>query len=414
MNTVSKDTEVLVIGASLAGLVAATEAAKGGARTLLVDAAPEIGGRANPANVIMEPLWPTRTVDIPEQAVTRDYEGVEVAGPSGTGPIFRFRAVHVDRRQFDSIFAQNARDAGAQTQGNVSVRAVTPPNNGGNVQVHTDDGTLEAPVVIFADGAGSTVQQAMTTMKNPKDVSWGLDQLLEAPGLGESPFFHVRFGSFAPGWRVQLNPLGGDRANLWTFRRGGSKDELDDLSHRARKLFPAAEHAQVLDEARGADPAFVAPARIASDGLLACGAAAGQGGLENGAYAGFLAGTTAAKALKAGDVSSEGLSEYQRAWRKKVVAELIALKYGISSLRHLSDHEIDTVFASLAGEEFSDEQFKAVLRGNPTSLMQRVGPRTTAGLLLTVGKGWVKEAATSTATSLTRNGLSAAGGSPKT
>lgn len=401
--------EVLVVGASLAGLVAATEAAGGGVRTLLVDAAPEIGVRANPANVIMEPLWPSRTVGIPEEAVTREFDGVQVAGPSGNGPTFRFRAVHVDRRRFDSIFARNARDAGAQTEGNVSVRSVTPPAHGGNVQVHTADGVLEAPVVIFADGAGSTVQNVMRTMKNPADVSWGLDQLLEAPGLGESAFFHVRFGSFAPGWRVQLNPLGGDRANLWTFRRGGSKEELDELALRARKLFPAAEQAQVLDEARGADPAFVAPSCIAAAGLLACGAAAGQGGLENGAWSGYLAGNTAANAVRANDFSAERLGEYQNAWQKKILAELITLKYGISSLRHLTDREIDSVFLPLAGEDFSGEQFKAILRGDPRSLIQRIGLRSGATLLTSVAKAWSKEAISSAASSLQRKSRGARG-----
>jgi flavin-dependent dehydrogenase len=47
----------LVVGASLAGLCAAYSAAHGGVETLLVDAAPEIGARPNPATLLMEPLW---------------------------------------------------------------------------------------------------------------------------------------------------------------------------------------------------------------------------------------------------------------------------------------------------------------------------------------------------------------------
>lgn len=54
------DTEVLVVGASLVGLIAAETAAASGARTLLVEAAPQLGARANPANLIMAHFGPTR------------------------------------------------------------------------------------------------------------------------------------------------------------------------------------------------------------------------------------------------------------------------------------------------------------------------------------------------------------------
>ncbi|WP_047865438.1 NAD(P)/FAD-dependent oxidoreductase [Rubrobacter aplysinae] len=393
MDTKTNDTQVLVVGASLAGLVAAQEAAKGGARTLLIEAAPEIGIRVNPANVVMEPLWPTQHFPIPDSTVTREYRGIEVGGPSGKGPVFNFRSVHLDRPNFDSLFAQMAQDAGAEIRADVRVQDVTPPESNGHVEVHTEVETLRAPCVIFADGAGSAVQNIMNTMKNPKDVSWGLDQLLEAPGIGDSPYFHVRFGSFAPGWRAQLNPLGGDQANLWTFRRGGNQDELDELAQRARRLFPTAENAHVLQEARGADPAFVRPDTIASDGVMASGAAAGQGGLENGAWSGLLAGKTAARAAREADFSARSLNEYQRSWRKKALAEWAALGLGIGSFRYLSDQELDKLFGTLRGKEFSDQEFKATLRGNPSGILKKAGISDSANLVGGLLKAWSRMAA---------------------
>lgn len=395
LSTKPADVEVLVVGASLAGLTAAHEAAKGGARVLLIEAAPEIGVRANPANVVMEPLWPTQHFPIPDTTVTREYQGIEVAGPSSKGPVFNFRSVHLDRPKFDSLFAQMAQDAGAELMADVRVQDVTPPDNNGYVEVHTEAEILRAPCVIFADGAGSAVQNVMDTMKNPKDVSWGLDQLLEAPGIGDSPYFHVRFGSFAPGWRVQLNPLGGDQANLWTFQRGGHQDELDELAQRARRLFPLAENARVLEEARGADPAFVRPNTIASDGVMASGAAAGQGGLENGAWSGLLAGRTAARAAREADFSARSLNEYQRAWRKKALAEWAALGLGIGALRHLSDGELDKFFETLQGKEFSDREFKATLRGNPTGILRRINTSDRANLLAGLLRAWSRMAISS-------------------
>ncbi|MGB3683092.1 MAG: FAD-dependent oxidoreductase, partial [Rubrobacteraceae bacterium] len=270
LNHSGVEAEVLVVGASLAGLCAAYEAARNGAETLLIDAAPEVGVRPNPATVLMEPIWRRTGLPIPAEAIGRELSGLRLGGPSGAGPLFHFRAVHLDRRAFDRAFAARAADAGVIIRSGVRVNAALSSG------VRTDSGPIRSRVTIFADGANSAVRKVMPTMRNPREVAWGLDQLLEASGIGESPHFEVRFGSFAPGWRAQLNPLGGARASLWTFARGVPREDLEGYARRARRVF-GFEQARVLSERRGADPVFVAPGRIAGDGVMACGAAAGQG-----------------------------------------------------------------------------------------------------------------------------------------
>lgn len=367
------DTEVLVVGASLAGLVAAEEAAKSGARTLLVDAAPEIGARANPANIIMEPLWPDE-VPIPEEAVNREISGVRLGGPAGRGPSFRFTSYHVDRPSFDRAFAERAREAGAELQSGVEVERFL---RAGGVQ--TPSGPLRAGITIFADGANSSVREILPTMRNPQDVAWGLDQLLEGPGLGESEYFEVRFGSLAPGWRAQFNPLGGDRASLWTFARGVAAGDLTRHGEQALSAFTGGREVHVIQEVRGADPAFVWPRRIAGDAVLACGAAAAQGGLENGARAGLLAARTAARALAVGDASRNTLKTYERAWMRLARGQLLAIRCGVGSLGRFSDAEIDGFFGTLEGVEFGEREFVSLLRGDPRGLLRRMGGRKSLG-----------------------------------
>lgn len=391
----SGDAEVLIVGASLAGLVAARETARRGVSTLLIDAAPEIGARDNPANLVMEPLWPGSRVDLPEEAVTRELSGVRVGGPSGEGPTFEFRAVHLDRGRADRILAERARGCGAQIQGGIRVERAFGTDARGLARLRTDAGEFTAPVIIFADGANSTVGNLLSTMRNPKDVSWGMDQLLEGPGIGCSRYFEVRFGSFAPGWRVQMNPLGENRAHLWTFIRGGSKEDLPSYSERTRELFVGFSEANVLEELVGADPAFVAPHRISADSILVCGAAAGQGGLENGAWAGLLAGEVAAAAVKTGDTSRRGLKEYEQQWRKKVMAEIVALRWIMGSFRYLSDPELDEFFESLSGLVLSSDEFRAILRGNPASLVRKADGRRVSRLLATIGRAWLRAAKSS-------------------
>ena len=193
-----KEAEVLVVGASLAGLCAAYSAAQVGARTLLVDAAPEIGARPNPATLLMEPIWRRTGLSVPSGAVKRELSGLWMGGPSERGLLFGFRVLHLDRRAFDLGFARIAAGAGTEIQSGVRVEAALP--SGG---IRTGDGLVRAAVTIFADGTGSCVREVMPTMRNPWEAAWGLSQLLEGPELGTASCCEVRFGSFAPGWVLQ-------------------------------------------------------------------------------------------------------------------------------------------------------------------------------------------------------------------
>lgn len=383
----SRETGVLVVGASLAGLCAAYEAARNGAETLLIDAAPEIGARPNPATVLMEPIWRGTGLPIPAEAVERELSGLRLGGPSGSGPLFGFRAVHLDRRAFDRFFAASAADAGATIQSGVRVDAAL---SSGDVQ--TDTGLIRSQVTIFADGANSAVRAIMPTMRNPQYVAWGLDQLFEAPGIGESSYFEVRFGSFAPGWRVQLNPLGGDRASLWTFVRSVPKGALDGYAEQARRMFTGLTRAHIVSERRGADPAFVVPGQLAGNGIMACGAAAGQGGLEYGARAGLLAGEVAARAIQEGDVSRHFLASYEKAWKRETASETRALRWGMESLRHLSDEKLEDLFGVLSGVEFSGEDLNGLLQGNPRLALRKTGIRRAGRVALGFGSGWIRAA----------------------
>jgi digeranylgeranylglycerophospholipid reductase len=382
---VREGAEVLVVGASLAGLCAAYSSGQAGADTLLIDAAPEIGERPNPAALLMEPLWRRTGLPIPAEAVERELSGVRVGGPSGRGPLFRLRAIHLDRRRFDRYFAARAVEAGAIVRSGVRVDGLL--SSGG---VRTESGPVPARVTVFADGAASVVRKAMPTMRNPEDVAWGLDQLLEAHDLGASSYSEVRFGSFAPGWRAQLNPLGGEQARLWTFIRGVPREELKSCAARALRAFGGENRVRILEERVGVDPAFVVSGRIAGDGVMACGAAAGQGGLEYGALAGLLAGQVAGRAVRRGDTTRRALITYERASKREARAELAAIRWGMKSLSRLSDAELDALFAALHGLTLEGEDLEALLRGDPVAAVRMTGTVRSARVLLRLFEGWTR------------------------
>jgi digeranylgeranylglycerophospholipid reductase len=228
-------------------------------------------------------------------------------------------------------------------------------------------------------------------MRDPWEAAWGLAQLLEAPGLGRASCCEVRFGSFAPGWRAQLNPLGGNRASLWTFTRDVSPEEPGGYAERARRSLPGTEEATILEECRGVDPAFVMPGKIAGDGVMACGAA-GQGGLEFGARAGLLAGEGAAQAVRVGDTSRRTLKTYEKIWRRETAAASRAFRWGMAALRRLSDAELDDLFEHLSGVELGEEDLLALLRGDPRGALQSVGARRSVRTFSGMMWGWIRAA----------------------
>jgi flavin-dependent dehydrogenase len=114
---------------------------------------------------------------------------------------------------------------------------------------------------------------------------------------------------------------------------------------------------------------------MAENGVMACGAAAGQGGLEYGARAGLLAGEVAARVVRVGDTSRRTLKTYEKTWRRETVAASRVFRWGMAALRRLSDAELDGLFGDLSGVEFGEEDLLALMRGDPRSALQRVGAR---------------------------------------
>lgn len=131
------------------------------------------------------------------------------------------------------------------------------------------------------------------------------------------------------------------------------------------------------------------PDRLAGDGVLACGASAGQGGLEYGARAGLMAGRAAARAVRSGDTSRHALGAYERAWRRETAAEARALRWGMETLRRLSDADLDVLFGGLSGVELGEEDLLALLRGDPRGAIRRVALRRSGRALSRLMRGWI-------------------------
>ena len=73
--------DVLVVGASSAGLMAAISAAKGGADVILADADPR--GTKRAANTVFEGMAKSVGIKIDESFIQNELDGMQIISPSG-------------------------------------------------------------------------------------------------------------------------------------------------------------------------------------------------------------------------------------------------------------------------------------------------------------------------------------------
>ncbi len=69
------------------------------------------------------------------------------------------------------------------------------------------------------------------------------------------------------------------------------------------------------------------------------------------------------------------------------------MRRGMETLRGLSDEKLDRLFENLSGIEFGEEEFVALLQGNPRRVLRRVGLQRAGRVLLGLVEGWVRAGA---------------------
>ncbi|KAB3543734.1 MAG: NAD(P)/FAD-dependent oxidoreductase [ANME-2 cluster archaeon] len=364
------DADVLVIGASPAGISAALAASAQDIDVTLIEQKSGIGDPPHPANTFFQGMFDKTSEIVHSEYVIREMTGAEIVSPSGSRIVVDAPGYIIDRRKFDEYHVRELIEQNVDIHAGVSAHNIIKKDK--KIQTSTSDRTFTSDIVIIADGISSQLSAlaGLHPTKYPHDIAWAVEAEVEADGIGEPDFFEYHVGSIAPGWKATYSPGGGDRANLGVFvrRHGQDVSRFFDLWLERFKKQKNISDLRIIRKYTGGDPIATIPNKIVSAGIMVTGGAAGQSGIGYGMRAGEICGSVAANAIAASKTSAKVLSEYPRLWGKEFGSEYRLGRSALEALRKMDDKEIDRLVGLFAGEDVN----QITGTGSPTSKAFRV------------------------------------------
>jgi digeranylgeranylglycerophospholipid reductase len=383
--------DVLVVGASSAGMMAAISAARSGSDVILLDR--NLAKTIHTANTLFLGMASRSGLRVDNCYIKKSLLGMRIISPSGHGVTIPAMGYFIDRKRFDNRHLCIAEKEGVMLLQEDACKLLVGPRNCRVVAKH---GEINSSIVIDASGVQSVLapQAGLSPMLHSQDIAWALEATVWHPGLGEEDFFQYWIGSVAPGWKATFSPAGGDLATIGVFVRGHGQvvqsffqSFLEKFKAYKATTYRNIDQMKLLSMRNGGDPIAVLPGDIVSDRFMVTGGAAGQSGLAYSMRAGTICGSVAGKAVAKGDVSRRSLSEYERLWKAEFGWEYRMGRASLETLRNMSDEEIDKLVCSLSGRDLiSDGTFcrKATYAGIKIASVQ---PKVIANLAMNLIKG---------------------------
>ncbi|HGN0869042.1 TPA: FAD-dependent oxidoreductase FixC [Providencia alcalifaciens] len=342
--------DAIIVGAGLAGSVAALVLAREGAQVLLIERGNYAGGKNVTGGRMyahsLERIIPGFTKEAPIErmitheklsfmtetgAMTVDYQNGDPQKPEET-------SWSILRGKLDPWLAEQAENAGAQCITGIRVDKLVE-RDGKVVGVEADGDVLEAKVVILADGVNSLLaeQLGMTKRVSAEHVAVGVKELIELPKDVLQNRFNLK-GNEGVAWLFAGSPTDGLMGGgfLYTNEDTISLGLVCGLHHikDAKKSVPQMledfkQHPAVAPLIEGGKmieyAAHVVPeaglkmqSELVRDGVLVAGDAAGMcmnlgftiRGMDLAIASGEAAAQAVLSAMKKEDFSKQGLSEY--------------------------------------------------------------------------------------------------------
>jgi digeranylgeranylglycerophospholipid reductase len=324
----SKEYDIIVVGAGPAGSIAARTAAEQGVSVLMLEKDRDVGypvrcGEAVSKAGVEEFIAPDN------KWIAASINKFSFNAPDGKEVIIEFEEAGyvLERRIFDYELARTAASAGAEILTRAYVNGLLFDDGrvtGVKYEYRGEQKELNAKVIIAADGVESRVGRwaGLKTHINFRDMESAV-QITAANIPVEQDTLYFYFGKdVAPNGYFWIFPKGGNKANIGLGVNGlvgKNKSALSFLNDFMNRHYPKAP---VLTSIAGGIPCSPTLSKISAQGIMLTGDAARQvnplsgGGITSGMIGGDIAGKIAAEAVKKKNL--DHILTYDKAWAKRL------------------------------------------------------------------------------------------------
>lgn len=328
--------DVLVVGGGPAGTLAARRASEAGLLTVLVEAEPELGNPVHTSGA-------TAVQTMLDFGVPNKYyhkvSKIRFCGPRETVQFeYDYPVVSIiDVRGTYQHLGNEAQRAGARIM--TAVRAIEPLMEGTFVRgcklkTATSEVEIESKILIDASGYRATMSKAAGLHPGFTRLGVGAEFELVAPNCPQDEVVLIVGKRYAPSGYAWVFPWGHDRVRigvgvLHADTRSDPKNHLEKLCDEIQVFGIDLAGHQIKEYHYGLIPGHGLARRLAGDGLMAVGDAAGVASLVVGEgirlsmISGDMAGRTAVAAVSQRNYSSKVLEAYEKSFRSKYERNLV-------------------------------------------------------------------------------------------
>ncbi len=356
-----EESEIAVIGAGPAGLIAAREASLRGADVFVFEEHNEIGLPCHCAGLLS--IEGLRSIGVPPYGayVQNKIRGARFFSPSNLSFTIEGKKVLayvVDRHILDCFLAEQALKGGSRIKLSSRVQSVKY-NRGWILNVNGHD-YLRAKLLIDAEGALPKILKATPLKVLDKNNLLNGFQV-DISGVKVDPeHVEVHLGrEIAPGFFAWIIPLNDEEARVGLACK--SPDLKNLLFKFIEKRFGDSERISMHSFHSGFIITCGPIEKTYSDRLMVVGDAAGQvkpisgGGVIFGGICASIAGRVASEAVKHDMLEEKFLKAYENEWKARLGREFKIALLARRILNRLSDRDIDKIFSIVLKEGIHNE-----------------------------------------------------------